>query len=202
MKLLGGAVVALSVVAWASAWAQEATQAIVNAVAFRPVPDGIAVALQTLDDSAINTAASEEFENRLRKAGRAIAPKAPLIFTIEVTTVEGAWSDEGRRTVLELSSHGETPIGDNQKIRLNLYDSAQGGIINRGEGDRGTNIVTRGKHRLEATLDERDGGRRLWQGWIETGMDRQDDLALIRSMVGPLIERLGQTVRRESVDLP
>jgi hypothetical protein len=203
MKLVGGTLLAVSVVFGGSAWGQEAvTQAILNAVSYRPIPAGVASSVQTLDDSSISMAALQELESLLRGSGRALTAKAPLVFTLEVTTVEGAWSDEGRRTVLELSSHGDTAIGDNQKVRFNIFDSSQGGIINEGQGDRGTNIVTRGRHRVELTVDERDGGRRLWQGWIEAGLDRQDDNAVVRSMVGPLVGRLGQTVRRETVDLP
>lgn len=200
MKRFGGAIAAL-LLALGPVCAQEATQGVLNAVSYRPIPEGVPFMVQTLDDSSTSVAAGQEFEARLRRVGRAVAAKGSLVFTIEVTTVEGAWSDEGRRTVLEFSSHGDSPVGEDRKVRFNLFDSSQGGIINRGDGERGTNIVTRGRHRVEASLDDREAGRRLWQGWIEAGLERQDSEAVVRAMVAPLVERLGQTVRREAVDL-
>lgn len=205
MKSLGCAIVALSILFAIPVSAQEAGgggEAIINAVAYRPLPADTSFKIQALDDSWRSVAAIEELEQKLRQSGRTTALRAPLVLTLDVREVTAAWSDGGRRTVLELQGSGDGITGHNHRLRLNLFDSSAGGIFNEGQGERGTNVVTRGRHRIEATVDDSDSGHRLWQGWIEAGTERQDDLALIRAMIAPLVDHLGATVRRQAVELP
>ncbi len=183
------------------ALAQEGN-GVLNAFSLRPVPADSSVSVDVNDDSRRNLAALEAFKTRLADAGYRIEPEAPLIMTLEVLDVGGAWSDDGQRTILEFEGKGDGISGQNHKLRFNLFDSNQGGIFNRGQTEGGTHIVTPVRFRLNVTLVDRSNGRRLWQGSAEIEKDRQDEMALIRGMTGPLAAKVGETVRQQTFSVP
>ena len=51
----------------------------------------------------------------------------------------GAWSDAGKRTLLELTARGGDEGGEDAKARFNVFDSKRGGILNKGRG--GTTVT-------------------------------------------------------------
>ena len=108
----------------------------------------------------------------------------------------------GRRSVIEFEYKSEEGIGgDNERLRVNLFDSASGGVFNEGR-ERGTSIVTPSQYRVDATIDDRRSGQRLWQGWAIADLREADGATLTRSMVPALVGSFGQTVRRKPFKLP
>lgn len=187
----------------APSWAENddgAPEGTMNAVVFGPVAPGIAVSVRALDNSDVNMALVSEFEAALAKRGYRVVADSPLVLTFETRSDVGAWSDSGRRSIIELEGHGGRMGGEDAKARVNLFNSSRGGLFNEGRGE--TNIVTQGRYRLEATLDDKTERKRLWQGWAESNLGRYQGAELLSAMVPVIAENLGKTVRRQPFQLP
>lgn len=190
-------------VAASHAWGadeDDGPQGTVNAVTFATLSPGAAVTVRALDNSDVNMTLIDQFEDALAKRGFRIAPDASMVFSFETRNDVGAWSDSGRRSIIELEGHGGRMGGEDAKARVNLFNSSRGGLFNEGQGE--TNIVTQGRYRLEATLDDRAGGKRLWQGWAESDLGRYHGSELLSAMVPVLAANVGKTVRRQPFQLP
>ncbi len=180
--------------------AQSRGQGVLNAVSYLPMPGGASIAVRPLDDTDDNLILQHEFERRLRAQGYTVSPDAVLVLTFETRDVIGAWSDSGQRRVIELKqSRAASGIQDPQ-VHLNLYDSNRGGVFNEGRGR--TAITTPGRYRLDASIDNRTNGQRLWQGWSVAELGAFDSLNLTRTMVPVIVGGIGQTLKRQSFDLP
>lgn len=169
----------------------------VNAVSYRPVSAGLSLAVRPLDNSPDNLELARRFERELAALGFAIARDAGTVLSFETRQTVASWSDSGRRTVLQLESRGDGIVGDRQRVLLNLYDSESGGLVNEGR-EHGTQIVTPTQLRIDATLDDRRSGERLWQGWATVDLLQGDGAGLNQAMIAPLARNLGKTVRREA----
>jgi hypothetical protein len=180
--------------------AQSTDQGVLNAVSYLPLPRGAAIAVRPLDDTDDNLILQHEFEQRLRAQGYVVSADAALVLTFETRNEIGAWSDAGQRRPLELKqSRAASGIQDPQ-VQLNLYDSSRGGVFNEGRGR--TAITTPGRYRLDASIDDRTNGQRLWQGWSVADLGAFDSLQLTRAMVPAIVGSVGQTLKRQPFDLP
>ncbi len=173
---------------------------LLNAVAYLPIARGQAIAVRSLNDSDDDMALKQTFEQALRAAGYAPSDDATLTLTFEVRNEIGAWSETGRRHVLELTARGDGDGGDNAKALLNLYDTNRGGVFNRGSS--GTSIVTPSQYRIDAQIDDRTNGKRLWQAWVTADLGDYDSRDLTRAMVPELVKSLGRTVKRQTFAIP
>lgn len=166
-----------------------------NAVAYKPVPVGTAIMVRPMDNSDDNMVLVGVFEDALRAHGYAVAKNAPLVLTFETRDEVGAYNSGERRHIVELTGSNATGADESAKARVNLYNSSSGGLFNTGQ-ERETEVVTRSSYRMDVTLDERDGGKRLWQAWAVADLEQSDGLTLTRAMVGPVAKAIGQTVKR------
>jgi hypothetical protein len=180
--------------------AQTPQQGLLNAVAYDPLPAQVSVNVRPLNDSDENLALKQTFETALQERGYTVAADAQFVLTFETREVAGAWADRGRRTVIELDAHGEGVGGDQQRVRLNLFNSSSGGVFNRGR-EGGTGIVTPGHFRIDLSIDDRTNGERLWQAWAVADIGRSDGRRVSQAMVPGMVLRLGETVRQEQMDL-
>jgi len=182
--------------------AQSVDEGLLNAVAYKPLPVGVSITVRPMDDSDENLILQKRIEGELKAQGYSVSGDGALILTFETRDTVGAWSDAGRRSVLEFQYKSEEGIGgDNERLRLNLFDSAKGGVFNEG-GAHGTSIVTASQYRIDATVDDRRNGERLWQAWATASRQQSDGATLTRSMVPVMVKNLGKTVRRQMFQLP
>ena len=170
-------------------------EGVLNAMSYHPIPAGTAIAVRPLDDSDRNIELKAELEAALEARGHSLSADAPLILSFEVREEGGAWSDGGRRTVLELHARGGGIGGNEQGARVNLFDSTRGGVLNKGQG--GTRVVTRDRYRIDMTLDQRGKGR-LWQAWATAETRVSDAVTATSAMLGPMADKIGKTARRET----
>ncbi len=176
-------------------------KATLHAMAYKPMPEtGKTVTVRSLDNSDKNLALLQSLETVLRDKGYTIAKESNLVLTFETRDEVGAWSDRGQRTLIELESRGGGVGGDRQRARLNLFDSTSGGLLNKGEG--GTAIVTPDRYRLDMTLDDRAARQILWQGWAMAETHSGNPEGTIKAMLSPMVNSIGQTVRRQTFNLP
>ena len=201
MRIWGILLVALGLLTGQPAAAQEPGAGLLNAVAYKPLPQDSAVTVRPLDNSDENLLLQEEFERELRARGHTVAADAPLIMTFEVRDVVGAWTNRDRRSILELEGRGDGIGGDTHRARLNLFDSGRGGVLNEGRGG-GTTIVTPTQYRLDVTIDARAGGKRLWQAWATADLGQSDGFELTKAMIPAMVGSLGQNVNRQPFKVP
>jgi hypothetical protein len=202
MKRFGILVMTLALLVAGRASAQNVDEGLLNAVAYKPLPAGVTIAVRSMDDSDENLVLQKRIEGELTAQGYSVSGDGTLILTFETRDTVGAWSDSGRRSVLEFQYKSEEGIGgDNERLRLNLFDSAKGGVFNEGR-DHGTLIVTPSLYRIDATVDDRRNGERLWQAWATASLQQSDGATLTRSMVPVMVGSLGKTVRRQTFQLP
>ncbi len=124
------------------------------------------------------------------------------MLTFGIRDTVGAFLDRNPRHVLELSGGGGRGGGEDARARVNVFDSSGGGVMNEGSGSGDTTIVTPTQYRVDASMEERTSGRRLWQGWATANLEQSDGLALTMSMVPVLTQHVGQTVRQKPFPVP
>lgn len=198
------------VLAWGSAAADEkaaspdagaggAAQAIVNAISFQPMPERPVFAVRPLDNSDANLKLKTAIEEALRVRGYGVAKDSLLVLNFDTRDEVGAWSDAGRRTILELKAEGGREGGEYAHAKVNVFDSVSGGLLNEGRG--GTSIATPSTYRIDLTLDDKTNGRRLWQGWAIANLSHGERSDLDRAMIPAIVENLGRTITRKPFDL-
>lgn len=172
---------------------------VLSAVSFQDFPGGGPIMVRALDDSDHNMALQREFERVLEDHGYTVTPNARLVLSFETRKTIGTWSQEGQRTIVELQDSLDESGAAGPQVMVNIYNSRRGGVLNRGRGT--TSIGAPSEYRLDATIDDRDNGRRLWQGWMTTAIGRlhvqEKALAMVPAMVGSL----GRTVKAKSMAL-
>ena len=194
MKRFGVVFMTMALLVAGKVSAQSVDEGLINAVAYKPLPAGVAITVRPMDDSDENLVLQKRIEGELKAQGYSVSGDGVLILTFETRDTVGAWSDTGRRSVLEFQYK-------NERLRLNLFDSAKGGVFNEGRAD-GTSIVTPSQYRIDATVDDRRNGERLWQAWATASLQQSDGATLTRSMVPVMVGSLGKTVRRQTFQLP
>lgn len=179
-----------------------AAQGLLNAVSYEAIPTGSAIAVSPLDNSDDNLVLQKQFETELRAAGYTIDGNAPLVLTFGVRDLVGAYLDPNARHVLELSGTSDAGADETARARVNVFDSAGGGLINTGSESGDTTIVTPTQYRIDATLDTRSSGRRLWQAWATANLGRSNGPALTKAMVPAITREIGRTVRQMPFPAP
>ncbi len=182
-----------------TSFAQGVGQALMNAIAYKPLPQGTAFSVQPLDNSEQNMALKQEFERVLQAKGFAHSDDAPLIITFETRDELGGYKTRNKRAILELDAHGGREGGEDASMRLNLYDSNSGGVFNQGKGE--TSVMTPSQYRLEVFIDNRADGKRHWQGWAVADLEHSDRAALVRAMIPQMIGNMGKTVTSLTFEL-
>lgn len=182
--------------------AQQPSQGLLNAVSYEHIPAGVAVTVSPLDNSDDNLILQQRFETELRVHGYTVSGNGPLVLTFGTRDTVGAYLDRNPRHVLELSGGGGRGGGEDAKARVNVFDSSGGGLMNQGSSTGDTTIVTPTQYRLDASIDERASGRRLWQGWATANLEQSDGLALTMTMVPVIAQHVGQTVRQKPFPVP
>lgn len=173
---------------------------LMNAVSYQPLPPGSAIFVRPMDNSDQNLRLQKDFEHALKRKGYTISENADLILTFETRDAAGAWTGGGPNPYVELSdNHDQTGVNA-PRVRFNLFNSARGGLLNP-DRIQTTRMVTPSRFRIDATIDDKTNGKRLWQGWSTTDIGASGARDLTRAMVPVLVDVVGQTVRRKSFPL-
>jgi len=191
-------VVVAIAMATSSVLAQAGSEGILNAVSYRPLPTEASIRVQALDNSDENLTLVEVVKEALTASGYKLAEDGGMILTVETRSEIGAWSTTDRRHVLEIQSQTNSH-SDETQVKLNLFDSNTGGILNKGSS--GTSITTASQYIVEISLDDATNGKRLWQAWAAADLGQSDSLTLMRGMIPALSDALGKTVSRKTFQL-
>lgn len=188
LAVLGGASAVPSAVR-----AQEKVSGVVNAMSFHSMPEGLPILVRPLDDSAENLVIRNDMEQALTAAGFTVAKDGSAIVL----------SFETRR---ELGG-GPTPTRQITKQFVERHE--QSDIVDRRytpqigkSSPKGSSSVSASRFRLDATLDDKQSGKRLWRGWTIARMHGDETKNLAKAMVPVLVDSLGETVREQTFDIP
>lgn len=176
----------------------NAEDGVLNGVAFDDVPRGAAFEVRAYDDSDDTRVLEEDFAKALTASGYTTAENAPLILSFETRDEIGAGADDGRHVLSFQSTVGQRD-GERARAEVNVYNSTSGGLLNKGQG--GTSVTTPSSYRLDVTIEDRQSGKTLWQGWAVAQVGGGDGRDMTRRMVPKLIGALGKTVRQEPISL-
>lgn len=172
--------------------AQEDVSGVVNAVSFYPMLESQPIFVRPLDDSPENLSIRTDMEQALTDAGFAVAKKsAILVLSFETRRELGGGAAPTRQVTNRfLERHEESDIGD-QRYKPQIGK----------ESPRGSGAISASRFRLDATLDDRETGKRLWRGWTIARMHGDDTSTLAKAMAPALVDSLGKTVRQQTFDI-
>ena len=172
--------------------AQEAVTGVVNAVSFHPMPEGLPILVRPLDDSAENLVIKKDMEQALTDAGFDVAKDgSSIVLSFETRRELGGGPTPTRQITKQfVERHQESDIVD-RRYKPQIGKSSP----------KGPSSISASRFRLDATLDDKQNGKRLWRGWTIARMYGDETKKLARAMVSILIDNLGQTVREQTFDI-
>jgi len=170
------------------------------------LPADAVIEVQALDNSEENISLVVELTRALSTLGYAVADKGMLVMTIETRDEIGAWTTSGDGKNIEFQAQqGSGGTGNSVDLRVNLFDSDSGGLLSNSQSNP-TSIVTPSRYVVDITVDSREDGKRLWQGWISATLgqtnDPSTDQSLKLRMIPPLADAYGQTISKQVISLP
>ncbi len=130
----------------------QADESIINAVSFRPIPAATVIVVQPWNNSDENINTARLIENQLCDLGYKISPQANFTLSFDSKSTLGKWSSSSRNTSVELKAESSTANGKDAEVRLNLFSSSEGGVLNPNKTP-GENILS--KVSLKITLDQK-----------------------------------------------
>ncbi len=169
-----------------------------NAVSYFDIPKNEPLMVEIFDDAKENLALKKQFENELREQGYTVAEDARLILSFETRDTSGKWSGGGPNRLIEMRNTKNHTGKDAPEVVVNIYDNQRGGVFNP-KRDPGITQVAPSEFRIDASIEDRTNGRRLWQGWTITASVGAEDTSIHRSMVKPIVANIGNTVRDQTV---
>jgi hypothetical protein len=168
--------------AQAAAPAQPAP-ALIQAVAYKPIPAGSGFDTQVNDDSELNQEALQRVNAELGGRGYAVSTGAGLVMVIETALVRGQKQDDPLGQV-----HADN---NDAEINARLFSSSQNSLLNPrqpiGSADR--------TFRVSLSVYDRASGLYVWRG-TATRNDPQIDVNQAgNEMIAALIGALGKSVQ-------
>jgi hypothetical protein len=174
------------------ATAQQPERGVLNAVSFEPLPEGVPVLVRPLDDTDENLAIKEDFKAALAAAGFGVAADdARLVLTFETRENIGAGRAPQPQTTVRLRGREGRMSTSATRHLPKLIEAPRDG----------TRIYRPSRYRIDATIDDRSEGKRLWQGWAVAGLREHTHLFLAKTMVPAIVDNIGRTVREKPFPL-
>ena len=122
----------------------QADESIINAVSFRPIPAATVIVVQPWNNSDENINTARQIENQLCDLGYKISPQANFTLSFDNKSSLGKWSSSSRNTSVELKAESSIASGKDAEVRLNLFSSSEGGVLNPNKTP-GENILSKVK---------------------------------------------------------
>lgn len=189
---------AFAISAFVGASVAHASGITLNAVSYFDLPKNEPVTVEIFDDAKENIVLKERFEQELRDQGYTLSPDARLILSFETRDTSGKWSGGGPNRLIEMRNSENHTGKDAPEVVVSIYNNQRGGVFNP-KRDPGINQVAPSEFRIDASIEDRTNGRRLWQGWTITASVGAEDASIRRSMVKPIVANIGNTVRDQKV---
>lgn len=170
--------------------AEPATStALVDAIAYQPIPPGALLQTQPETQGEMDDAAWRKADSDLAARGYATAGDGALVLTVATQLVERLSSDQ--------------PIGsfnaNNEAASLqgNLYNSGGRSLLNPRGGINTSDRI----FRVSITVYDRASGHYVWRGSVERGNGDLDPATAMRAMIPALLDHFGQTASQVTVPI-
>jgi hypothetical protein len=167
----------------------------VTARAFRMPADGFTVFVSPYDDSDLHLTLKADIESRLAASGRAhlAEEKAAgylLFFDSAVVPAEQAPQRPSLGSVRADQGGAE--------VNVNVWSSTQDSVLG---GRQTAQEVGSSVFHMHATLRDRASGEVVWQGDAYYVLGEPETERVARALVAPLVERMGESVVREAIEI-
>ena len=201
--LAGLAVLVMVYAAPPLANAQESPTGVLNAVVFKPLPAGAPILVRPFDDTDENLAIKKDIEAALTSRGYSVGtdPKG-IVLSFETRSQPGYWtSSSGQRKFITLEGTVGTGTGAGKHSRglVNLYDSQQGAVLNKGNQNTVTPAAT--FFRLDVSIDDKTDGKSLWRAWALANLAEGNGTTLAKAMVPAIADNIGKGAKEQSFKL-
>lgn len=172
--------------------AQQPERGLLHAVSFEPLPEGMPILVRPLDDTDENLAIKKEFEAAMATDGfNVAADEARLVLSFETREEVAAGPAPKPQTTIRFRGQGGRMSTSDERNVPKLIEAPRDG----------TRIYRPSRYRIDATIDDKLDGTRLWQGWAVAGLDEHTHLFLAKTMVPAIVDGIGQTVREKPFPL-
>ncbi len=178
--------------------AQETPTGVLNAVVFKPLPAGAPILVRPFDDTDENLAIKKDIEAALTSRGYTLGtdPKG-IVLSFETRRQPGYWTSSGQRKFITLEGTVGTGTGAEKHSRglVNLYDSQQGAVLNKGQ----QNVVTPAAtfYRLDVNIDNKTDGKSLWRAWALANLAEGNGTTLAKAMVPVIADNIGKGAKEQ-----
>lgn len=176
----------------------------VSARVFAAAPAPLAFAIEPGDNTDENIALAESLGREAAARGIVINPTGGTLvlrFDTEVRTSaqtpRQSFSREGPR--LDPDSPTPAPPGARDEVANVL--SSRGNAVIGGRRSGGPDYARLLRYVINATLDDRTSGRRLWQGHVSYDSAAPDRTAMFVALAPILAEQVGKSVQEKSFQL-
>jgi hypothetical protein len=184
------------------AMAQESPTGVLNAVSFKPLPAGAPILVRPLDDTDKNLVIKKDIEAALTARGYTLSTDPQgIVLSFESRSEPGYWTSTRQRKFIELEGTAGTGTraSKNSRGMVNLYDSQQGAVLNKGNQSIVTPAAT--LYRLDVNIDDKTDGKSLWRGWAIANLAEADAVNLAKAMVPALVDNIGKGAKEQSFKL-
>ncbi|WP_340118569.1 hypothetical protein [Pelagibius sp. 7325] len=162
---------------------------------FSPPPQDLAVYVAPYDDSELNLKLQGDFEGRLAdKLGARVTPERTasflFLFESEVVPAEQA---PGRPSL------GSARVDEGgAEVNVNVWSSSQDSVLGGRQqpGELGSSVF-----HINAVLRDKASGEVVWQGDAYYDLSGPETERVARALVAPLVDKMGQSVVREPLQL-
>lgn len=170
--------------------------------AFKKIPDGETVTVAPYDDNDLNLQLKADFEAELTARERTVAESKMgllLLFESKVIPAEQAPRRPGLGSVRASSGKERDLTRENEdnvevEANVNVWSNSQDSVLG---GRQEAQPVGSSVFHINAVLRNQSNGEVLWQGDAYYVLKTTDTERVARSMVAPLMSKLGQSAANE-----
>jgi hypothetical protein len=171
--------------------------------AFMAAPTPLAFAIEPGDNTDENMALAENLRKQAASRGMTVQRDGSTLvlrFDTEVRTGQAPRRSFSRdANSLDPDPATPTPPGTGDQV-TNMLSSSGGGVLGS-RGSSGADYARFLKYVVNATLDDRATGRRLWQGHVSYDSSSSDRTAMFVSLAPVLADQIGKNVQERSFRL-
>jgi hypothetical protein len=174
----------------------------VAARAFATAPAPLAFAVEPDDNSTENMALAERIAKEAGARGMTIQRGGPLVLRLDTevrTNVRAPRQTFSREGGGLTDIEGVPPPPDTRGEVANLVSSCGAGAI--GARPAQTDYTRCLRYVVNATLEDRGSGRRLWQGHVSYDSNAPDRTAMFVALAPALVEQIGKSVQQRAFRL-
>lgn len=165
--------------------------------AFLAAPSPLAFAIEPGDNTDENVALAETLRKQAASRGMTVQGNGSALvlrFDTEVRTAQAPRRSFSRDAgSLDPDPNTPTPPNADEQV-TNMLSSGGGGVLGTRSGS-GANYARFLRYVINATLDDRSTGRRLWQGHVSYDTSSSDRTTTFVSLAPVLAEQIGKNVQ-------